>query len=83
MVRDTQNHWAYGLCASFRILNIVLENNVSETECLFSGGGRDTPTLLGSLERTNLSLQARGGRSYCVVSCVEARRGRHLLCCVP
>jgi hypothetical protein len=51
-VYDTQNYWVSGLYPSSRILNIRKHNILH----LFpsSGEGRETPTLLGPLDRANL-----------------------------
>jgi hypothetical protein len=50
-----QNYWASGLCPSSRILNPI-KHNISEMDLLPSTGeGRETPTLMGPLERANIN----------------------------
>jgi hypothetical protein len=55
MVCNTLNYWFCGLCPSFGTVN-TRKCNVLETESVsvLRWGGR-TPTLLGPLERDNLS----------------------------
>jgi hypothetical protein len=56
MVYNTQNYWVFGLCPSIGILE-TRKHNVSETgsvSVLRWGGGKIS-TLLGSLERADLS----------------------------
>jgi hypothetical protein len=53
MVCNTQNCWVSGHCSLAAILN-TRKHNVSEMDLFsFSGGGRETPTVLGSIERAN------------------------------
>jgi hypothetical protein len=48
-----QNHWVSGFLPSFGILNTI-EHNVSKLDLLPSSGeGKETPTVLGTLERAN------------------------------
>jgi hypothetical protein len=49
---NTQNHWVYGVCPLSRILNNSFRK-VDVFPCL--GEGKETPTLLGPLERANLN----------------------------
>jgi hypothetical protein len=55
-IKNTQNHWDYGLCPS----SVILTNK--ETQRFgnwiffpFSSEGEETPTLLGPLETANLN----------------------------
>jgi hypothetical protein len=61
MVHETQNYWASGLCPSPGILYNITFRKLD----LFpsSGEGRETPTLLGHLQRANLYHWARVGVS--------------------
>jgi hypothetical protein len=55
MVYDAQNCWVFGLCPSPGILG-TNKHNVSEIGICFRPQVRgESPTLLGPLERTNLS----------------------------
>jgi hypothetical protein len=60
MVYNIQNCWASSLCPSSGILN-TRNHNVSETGSVSilrwggGGGGQETPTQLGPLERANLN----------------------------
>jgi hypothetical protein len=57
MVYNIQNYWVFGLCPSFGILK-TREHNFSETWSLsilrWEGGGI-TRTLLGPLDKANIS----------------------------
>jgi hypothetical protein len=52
MVYNTHNHWVYGLCPSFGIIN-TRKHNFSQTVSLavFKWGGGETPTLFHPLEK--------------------------------
>jgi hypothetical protein len=50
----SQNYWVFGLCPSSGILKSK-ERNVSETGCFSPLVRGETPTVLGPLERSNLS----------------------------
>jgi hypothetical protein len=53
MVYNTQNDWVFGLCSSAAILET--RNMTFRKLDLFPSSGKGkTPTLLGSLERTNV-----------------------------
>jgi hypothetical protein len=51
MVYNTKNYWVSGLCPSSGILNSMKSMDLFPP----SGEGRETPTLLGPLERSNLN----------------------------
>jgi hypothetical protein len=54
MVYNTQNHWVFELCCPEFQVN--RKDNLSETGVVsFSSEGRETPILLGSLERAILN----------------------------
>jgi hypothetical protein len=53
MVYNTPNHSVCGLCLSSGILNNLKTTLWKQDLFLPSGEGRDTPTLLGILERAN------------------------------
>jgi hypothetical protein len=50
----SQNYWGFGLCPSSGILE-TRKHNVSETGSVSVLRCEKTPTLMGPLERTNLS----------------------------
>jgi hypothetical protein len=55
MTYNTQNYWVSGLCPLSGILN-TRKHNVSETGPVsVLMGVKETPTLLGPLERANLN----------------------------
>jgi hypothetical protein len=59
-----QNHYVSGIRPSSGILNTI-KHNVSETGLLpSSDAGRETPTLLGPLERANLNHWITGLVNY-------------------
>jgi hypothetical protein len=55
IVYNTQNQWVFGLCQSFETLNNQKTQRSENWMFPFSGLGNETPTLLGLIERTNLS----------------------------
>jgi hypothetical protein len=50
----TQNYWVFGLCPSSGNLETI-KQNVLELDLFQSSGERETPTLLGPLERAHLN----------------------------
>jgi hypothetical protein len=54
IVYNTQNYWVFGLGPSFGIPK-TRGHNVLETGSILSSGERETPALLGPLERANLN----------------------------
>jgi hypothetical protein len=56
MLCNIQNHLVSGLCASSVIQNNYKTHRYGNWICFFfSGEGRETPTLLGLSEETNLN----------------------------